>query len=148
MLVEVREVSQDRGPIATVIRLQALDCCHMRVAKPAQHLRSLPIKAVFASFDDKLCSGVLNPGVKLGETRHEIIEGRPKVSADFTEQNSGFIGDGNYIVVDRCLEPSRGSIHRDSGSGNGLRCVNVTLDFLQLIEMFPCPIDEGIGGTQ
>jgi hypothetical protein len=80
VLVGVGKVLKDGRPLTSTVRLQRLDCCHMRGIEAIQPSSPYPpFEALLAAFDRELSSFDNAPGIEAGEFKDEVIEGRSQI---------------------------------------------------------------------
>ena len=90
MLVEVADLSECSNPIASVVRLQPLNCCNMRGSEAIQEpsfAEGISLKAFWRLFDRELVSS-FDTCVENGKLDDEIVQSSSKTVRNITGQDS------------------------------------------------------------
>jgi hypothetical protein len=153
VFVEIAKFLKRLRPIASVVRLQPLDCCDMRLGQTFKISTFPPIEVVCAAFDRKLCTLSFFAGIQPGELPNQIIEGASQANGGISNKDLTSVGNdcGARLNHKRHLCFSR--IYRQIGlslnhRGFGLSGTNLSAENLQFMQVFVCPIYPQIGITQ
>jgi hypothetical protein len=137
----------NKPSIPSIVRLQLLDFCDMSVIDPLKKPGSLPLELIWRFFDRKLCVASLSRCVEHGQSDGQVVKGRPKAPASFTDQDSEFIRDRDappcngekmceltraYGTIGASLDDRRFSLSGD----------NLVMQSFKFLQMFPCPVNK------
>ena len=107
VLIRVGKIPKEWRPVATLIRLEPLDCCYMSRIEAIEPTSLLPErKSLLLAFDWKL-RALNNPaGIENSQLINQIIEGGSEVVANLPNKDAKEQGD-SHITFDRELELAR-----------------------------------------
>jgi len=88
MFVSIGEVAEDLRRVAAFVRLQKLNFCDMSIVNSFEPSLGPSRELLWAIYNRKLRSLLLEAGIVLGECEDEIIKGAPKVIANLSDQNA------------------------------------------------------------
>lgn len=88
MFVSVRDIAQPSRPVASVVRLQPLDCCPMCGIDSVEPGLFVSNEALARTLKGKLGSAYLAAGIELGEFKNEIVECGSEIVANFSDEDS------------------------------------------------------------
>jgi len=139
VFVSVRGIAEQACPIASIVRLQPLDCCDMAGVEALETGLCPPPEVLWRVFDRKLRTVLRDAGIEFGEFKNEVFEGGSQVVANFSYQD----GDGHrgrlaQVSVHPIIPPS---IRLEIGN-NGLLLLRL-MDGDQgpkISKVFVCPI--------
>jgi hypothetical protein len=89
VFVRIGAVTEPSRPVASTVRLQPLNCCHMSdidALEPTPLNASL--KSIFMVFNRKLSVVLRRAGIELGEFENEIIKGSSEVVTNFADKHA------------------------------------------------------------
>lgn len=107
MFVWVGEITESLRPVASIVRLQLLDCCNVNIRKSSQPSAFAPVKTLRAVLDRKL-TGVDNlAAIKDREFINKIIESGSEVIANLATQDAKFEWNPETLCEDRSELPRK-----------------------------------------
>lgn len=96
MLVYIRQKLEGLHPVASIVRLQPLDQCHVFIADAFEIGRPVFLKELWAIFNRKLNATVRRAtGINLRELSDEIIETAPQCVSESADDGSNI---GKHVV--------------------------------------------------
>lgn len=88
VFVWIREGAKEFRPVASFVRLQALDACYMGIVDTLQERVTVTRKILWCVVDRELRSILGVPGVQPGEGIDEIVEGGAEIVDRFPNQDA------------------------------------------------------------
>jgi len=141
VFVGVGAVAKAFDPVASVVRLQPLDCCYMNGVDACEHPWGVTSETIRVVFNRKLRSLLLDAGVKFGEFEDEVIECAPEVIANLTDKDRNIHPEKGFGGSDGLRDLVRGVRIELDGTGVRLLPGDFANVPFQFGNSFVCPID-------
>jgi len=100
VFVDVPDSGTISRPLASVVRLQGLDCCYMHITDPIKKLLRRPRKSFGVRSIGNCVRLCVDPGVERGELPNQVVEGASEIISRVPNQNATSIRDGDRSGVD------------------------------------------------
>jgi len=99
VLVGVGQVFENGRPVTSTVRLQRLDCCNMCGIESVEPSSIYPpFKSLSLVFDRKLGAIYDEPGIENRKFIDQIIERRPEIITNFSDQDAKAVVEGEFHV--------------------------------------------------
>ena len=140
MFVWIGNGAKGLRPITSFVRLQFLDCCHMRGAKSYKFGRNVSREFLWRITNRELSAVLDGARIEAREFKDKIVQGRSKVVTDIPQHNT----DDGRMVKDAYWRKCMNAVRRIRIEINSSRlqiCLPESGQMvLQLCKMFLCPI--------
>jgi len=155
VLVWVGIGSEPFRPIDSVIRLQPLDSCRMRVVDELEIGFAPSPESILRVLNWELRAALLGAGIVFSEFEDEILQSRPEMAKNLGNEKCGIVGNGShgpreFENVVRPLHPFVGLQLLAKGLAGDLRLFvdNRVAKNTQLREAFFCPVETDISSIK
>ncbi len=156
MLVWVGDGSESPRPINSVVRLQPLNACRMRVADASEVGLAPSLESRWLALNRELSSVLRRAGVEDSQLENEVVQSAPEIVDDLTHQDRDLDGDralrsSNRDWNERVRGMKRllGKIHLRCVLGDLILSVDeVPDDLFQLRKVFHCPVKPSISSIE
>jgi hypothetical protein len=150
---EVAEDGKESRPAASVVRLQLLDCCDMRIADTFKGTPSGFLELLWSVGDRKLCSLLPGSAVENSKLPNHVIECGTEAIGSLSRDNSDpnanhGIGVTNLPGFDRLAGAYRSLRLKLDDSGLSLFSSDLIMENLKLGKVFAAPSDLSVGAFE
>ena len=140
VFIGVGTITEPGCPLASVVRLQPLNCCDMGGVKSYEESGRVAAKDIWVAFNGKLRAALFRAGIKFSEFEHQIVHSGSEIVENLSDQGSQPHSDIRFWRQFWLQEAMRGIRVMLDDQGVRLLHENVSDIGFHAFEVFACPM--------